>query len=521
MSSITSEEVNYLIYRYFQEAGFVHSAFCFGQESFIESSNMKPSLPPGELVLLLQKGLYYSNLEYHLRHEDGTIKECGMPFNLLEKHSCYNGEGGGHKQCYDDEEIDVGTQKITPLPSSFSFEMDTITKKEEKSVIKVLKNSSDSDEAFSTIFNGDGKGGKSLLAFALSKGIAQIYLCDAENDFTLLYTLRHPTSSDITSMCWSPDGSILTTGCQDGSIWNWLNDLLIPFPSSLDNANISNDGSELKTQHKGPISKLAWSPNGTMLLSASSKPALCLWSISGEKGIMKLLTRIDESFSSSVDVSWSWDSNFFASASSKKIIIYSVVSQTASQILELNTHSDDVNSISFDSSSHFLLSSSDDHTAIVWKLYSNDSSSSSPLVLKDSIILKGHLKEVCSAKWTSNGSKKMMVVTASFDGTIRFWDPLKGASANFVCDSSASGAGTNNGQQPIYALEPHPKKDSIVACGSLDGLLMVWNCDNLIFSYRSPNYKGGIVDISWKNDDCENDILAVCTSDGGKFVISL
>eukprot|EP01045_Picozoa_sp_COSAG04_P057759 COSAG04_NODE_27705_length_280_cov_1.149171_1_plen_71_part_01 len=33
--TVTSEDLNYLIYRYLQESGFNHSAFTFGYESFI------------------------------------------------------------------------------------------------------------------------------------------------------------------------------------------------------------------------------------------------------------------------------------------------------------------------------------------------------------------------------------------------------------------------------------------------------------------------------------------------------
>lgn len=83
MTSINSEEVNYLIYRYLQEAGttpklltcaavgFEHSSFVFGQESFIAkppSTDVRHSLvPPGMLISLLQKGLQYLSIEHHLK----------------------------------------------------------------------------------------------------------------------------------------------------------------------------------------------------------------------------------------------------------------------------------------------------------------------------------------------------------------------------------------------------------------------------------------------------------------------
>jgi transducin (beta)-like 1 len=112
---ITSEEVNYLIYRYLLEAGFVHSAFTFGQESFVSQSEVRPAdVAPGLLISVLQKGLQYSALEHHI-NEDGSERKCGKPFNLLHVHVCEEEE----------KEIEGRTEEIsesvdTPIQSSLS-----------------------------------------------------------------------------------------------------------------------------------------------------------------------------------------------------------------------------------------------------------------------------------------------------------------------------------------------------------------------------------------------------------------
>lgn len=80
--SITSDEVNFLVYKYLQESGkltfdgcsavltptgFVHSAFSFAHESFLTHSNVvDASIPPGALITLLQKGLQYVEIESSL-----------------------------------------------------------------------------------------------------------------------------------------------------------------------------------------------------------------------------------------------------------------------------------------------------------------------------------------------------------------------------------------------------------------------------------------------------------------------
>jgi hypothetical protein len=67
MSNLTSEEVNFLIYRYLLENGFVHSGFVFGHESLVAKSNIgSAEVPPAALISFIQKGLQYTELESHL-----------------------------------------------------------------------------------------------------------------------------------------------------------------------------------------------------------------------------------------------------------------------------------------------------------------------------------------------------------------------------------------------------------------------------------------------------------------------
>eukprot|EP00976_Prorocentrum_cordatum_P064268 1177426-Prorocentrum_minimum.AAC.6 len=83
--SISSDEVNFLVYRYLQESGkfpraygglaltgFLHSAFAFGYESFVHKTNINGnSVPPGALISFIQKGLQYLELEANLNEVRG------------------------------------------------------------------------------------------------------------------------------------------------------------------------------------------------------------------------------------------------------------------------------------------------------------------------------------------------------------------------------------------------------------------------------------------------------------------
>jgi hypothetical protein len=72
----------------FLSAGFEHSAYAFGHESFIYKSSLESSsIPPGALISFVQKGLQYAEIESHI-NEDGTETICEESFSLMKKHQC-------------------------------------------------------------------------------------------------------------------------------------------------------------------------------------------------------------------------------------------------------------------------------------------------------------------------------------------------------------------------------------------------------------------------------------------------
>lgn len=56
--SLTSDELNLLIYRYLRESGFDHTAFTFANESTINKSTIDTTtLPAAALISYVQKGM--------------------------------------------------------------------------------------------------------------------------------------------------------------------------------------------------------------------------------------------------------------------------------------------------------------------------------------------------------------------------------------------------------------------------------------------------------------------------------
>ena len=108
--SISSDEVNYLVYRYLQESGFTHAAYTFGYESYIQKTSIAGTdLPPGALISFIQKGLQYLELEANLnevrvpsnppRHHRSR-RHCASlpgPFVARGKFAPFRSEGGARQ----------------------------------------------------------------------------------------------------------------------------------------------------------------------------------------------------------------------------------------------------------------------------------------------------------------------------------------------------------------------------------------------------------------------------------------
>jgi transducin (beta)-like 1 len=103
---------------------------------------------------------------------------------------------------------------------------------------------------------------------------------------------------DVTSVTWSPDGTLLATGCYDGLARIWDNQGKLV--------------THLK-EHTGPVFSLKWSRSGAYILSGSYDRRAIVWN--AETGA---IVKIFSLHSGPVlDVDWR-DSDSFATCSSDR-----------------------------------------------------------------------------------------------------------------------------------------------------------------------------------------------------------
>lgn len=535
MGTITSEEINYLVYRYLQESGFVHSAFTFAYEALISKSTIAhqgAEVPPGALIAFLQKGLQLVSLEHHI-NEDGSERACDEEMSLLTPHVCHtlanqknlvkktevashlhtseNSQQGNGEHMDTDEherhpEKQSGRQSFSrnsggggnnntgegdrpvfevgeSMRQKTSGRMALAHSEFSKSEVSVL--SSHSSEVFCCSWNPTND----LLATGSGDATARIWNLQAgepggENAQSLELVHQSPARSpyataadkqlerDVTTLEWSRNGELLATGGMDGIARIW-----------------SKEGGLQHTlnAHEESIFSLHFNYTGDLLLTGSYDNSTIAWDVA--TGQPK--HRFEVHSAQVLDVDWK-DGKTFASCSTDKTIKICTMDGSDKQPVQTFLgHKDEVNAIKWDPSGNILASCSDDTSAKLWTL-------GEPNHLHD---LREHSKEIYTIRWSPTGlgsqnpNKKLVLASASFDSMVKLWDVERGC-----CTHSL-----NRHDKKVYTVAFSPCGDYI-ASGSLGGQLYVWSIrdGSIVRSFRGGS---DIFEVAWNS---RGDRIAAC-----------
>jgi len=288
-------------------------------------------------------------------------------------------------------------------------------------------------------------------------------------------------SKDVTTLDWNHDGSQLATGSYDGQARIW---------------SASGTLANTLTKHKGPIFSLKWNSTGQYLLSGSVDKTAIIWDAATGGVRQQFAFHKDPT----LDVDWR-DVDSFASCSTDRMIYVCKLGQN-NYLKCFRGHNDEVNAIKWDPSGTLLASCSDDYTAKVWSMKQDT-------CLHD---LREHKKEIYTIKWSptgpgsSNPSAPLVLASASFDSTIRLWDPETGT-CNHVLDKHTD---------PVYSVA-FSSNGQYLASGSFDKCLHIWSVKDgsLIKTYRG---QGGIFEVCWNAAGTK---VAACFSDNTVSVIDV
>lgn len=486
--SFSSDEVNFLVYRYLQESGFQHSAYTFGIESHISQSNINGALvPPAALLSIIQKGLQYTEAEISIL-EDGTEQRLTESLSLIDAvmpdvvASRQNQQN--QQKTVKSENPDTNGEEVGPTVGQ-SEQMDVDTSIEiPASKATVLRGHE--SEVFICAWNPT----TDLLASGSGDSTARIWDMSDNTTSPNQLVLRHciqkggtevPSNKDVTSLDWNCDGSLLATGSYDGYARIWTTEGRLA--STLG-------------QHKGPIFALKWNKRGNYILSAGVDRTTIIWDAASGVCTQQF------SFHSApaLDVDWQTN-NSFASCSTDQCIHVCKLG-TDKPIKTFQGHTNEVNAIKWDPQGILLASCSDDMTLKIWSMK------------QDTCVhdLQAHSKEIYTIKWsptgpgTQNPNMNLILASASFDSTVRLWDVEKGACIHTLTKHT----------EPVYSVAFSPD-GKFLASGSFDKCVHIWSTQTgqLVHSYKGT---GGIFEVCWNS---RGDKVGASASDGSVFVLDL
>uniref|UniRef100_A0A672KMB2 F-box-like/WD repeat-containing protein TBL1XR1 n=1 Tax=Sinocyclocheilus grahami TaxID=75366 RepID=A0A672KMB2_SINGR len=398
--SISSDEVNFLVYRYLQESGFSHSAFTFGIESHISQSNINGALvPPAALISIIQKGLQYVEAEVSI-NEDGTLFD-GRPIESLSLIDAVMPDVvQTRQQVYKDklaqqqaaatssttvaatakngENTANGEENGSHTLSNHHSDMMEVDRAVEIPASKAIVLRGHESEVFICAWNPVSE----LLASGSGDSTARIWNLSENNaggstQLVLRHCIREggqdvPSNKDVTSLDWNSEGTLLATGSYDGFARIWTKD--------------GNLASTLG-QHKGPIFALKWNKKGNFILSAGVDKTTIIWD--AHTGEAK--QQFPFHSAPALDVDWQ-SNNTFASCSTDMCIHVCKLGQDR-PVKTFQGHTNEVNAIKWDPTGNLLASCSDDMTLKLWSMK------------QDTCVhdLQAHSKEIYTIKWSPTG----------------------------------------------------------------------------------------------------------------------
>ncbi|CAG9462450.1 unnamed protein product [Pedinophyceae sp. YPF-701] len=492
--ALTSEEVNYLVYRYLVESGFSHASFTFGHECSIDDTNINPDdVPPGALITFIQKGMQFLEVEASL-NEGGTDIEGDFALlttkDLLSKSvpELRATVRRRRKQLgapmTEDEPMDLGNDRTANI--------------NDDAVLKLDGHSAEVYTcAFSPVVREDGE-----VDLATSGADASARLWEmpstvaASADVGSATLLKHPRARDVSTIAWSPDGEHLATGAHDGlgRIWSRSGELLHTLES-----------------HGGAVLAVRYNHAGDMVATASVDKTVVVW----DAATGALRQKFETHTGGVMALDW-LSNDTLATAGSDRAIHVVQVGGTGTPRTTFLGHKDDVTELACSPSRTLLASASEDSCARVWRLLPREEngaegagSAAAP------VVLKGHTRGVQCVAWQPAAALRgradatdegLLVATSSMDHGVRVWRASSGECVHAL--QAHAGA--------VHSVAWSPDGRWLVS-GGMDGKVCVWNVHSGECVRRFEG-RAAVHCVAWRRDTAQ---VAAATVDGPVLVFDV
>nr|XP_018667305.1 F-box-like/WD repeat-containing protein TBL1XR1 [Ciona intestinalis] len=569
--SITSDEVNFLVYRYLQESGFQHSAFMFGLESHISQSNINGALvPPAALISIIQKGLQYVEAEISI-NQDGMVYEGRFTEGLslvdavmpdvviakqqqlhekmlaekLKKEKLEKAEDGN---AVNSVSTNDSCQTVTTVTDTTATNNNSVTSSYNTPTVPTSTTPTANIKQESPQTNGQHSVLVTNATNATPNEQSEPMEVDLNHsDITVSLnksTVLRGHDSEVFICAWNPVQDLLASGSGDSTarIWNMKEEVVNASPSAaisrqqLVLRHCIKDGNQEVPSNKD-VTSLDWNCDGTLLATGSYDGYARLWATNG-----RLENVLGQHKGPIFALKWNKKGNYILSAGvDKTTIIWDATTGEAKQ--QFPFHQAPALDVDWQNNTCFA-SCSTDMSIHVCRLGLDR-----PVKTFD-----GHSNEVNAIKWDPSGT---LLASCSDDMTLKVWSMNQD---NFVHDLRAhskeiytikwspAGPGSNNPNQnlmlasasfdstvrlwelekgaclhtltkhhePVYSVAFSPD-GRLLASGSFDKCVHIWSTQTgrLVHSYEGT---GGIFEVCWNSSGNK---VGASASDGTVCVLDL
>ncbi|KAA0150021.1 hypothetical protein FNF31_07107 [Cafeteria roenbergensis] len=494
--SLSSDEVNLLVYRYLQESGFRHSAFTFGHESLLaRTPAVESDVPYGSLVGLLQKGLQFLEIERHVR-EDGTEAphdHMTRPFEDAKARVTAN-ETDKVTLVSAETAVMLAGHKGEALCCGFSPSGKTLASGGTDGTMRLWGVPGASD-AGPVAVKLPVPGNSSSAGPAKTSSSSSASSGAQPEPAAGRAAAEAGSSNEASVIAWSNSGEWLACG-------GGLGGVVVVHSNGSARAELS--------EHAGTVLGLAFSPSDSYLASCGLDGRVSVTECEAFTSMPPISTHR----APVLDLAWQSDSVLATASADRTVQIHKVGTERAPRVFA--GHSADVNCVEWDPTRTLLASCSDDASVRLWSAREGGI-----------FEFKGHTAGVHAIEWAPGGgggggaggsgsssaaavggcaSPSALLASAGADATVRLWD-VNAA----VCRA------TLRGHSGLVATARFSPDGLLMASGSIDRRVVVWSVADGK-PVRTFEGAGGVLALDWHPSGGQ---LAVAFSDGSVAKLDL